>query len=44
MVVRYAHANGDHISSALDKPENRYRPESEQGSEEKAPLRVVKNS
>lgn len=44
MVVRYAHANGDHIRNALDKLENRYRPESEQGSEEKAPLRVVKNS
>lgn len=44
MVVRYAHANGEHIRTALDKLENRYRPASEQGSEEKAPLRVVKNS
>ena len=44
MVVRYAHANGEHIRTALDKLENRYRPATEQGSEEKAPLRVVKNS
>ena len=26
MVVRYAHANGDHIRAALDKLETRYRP------------------
>jgi hypothetical protein len=34
MVVRYAHANGDHIRAALDKLETRYRPRGEIESEE----------
>ncbi|MFM8445617.1 MAG: hypothetical protein ACKN9W_20040 [Methylococcus sp.] len=34
MVVRYTHANGDHIRAALDKLETRYRPRSETESEE----------
>ena len=43
MVVRYAHANGEHIRSALDKLETRYRPSSETTPENTAPLKIVKN-
>lgn len=44
MVVRYAHANGDHIRSALDKLESRYRPSDNRPSDTGAQLKIVKKA